>query len=604
MNERRRGEMGTLSRGAALLERRFPSLAFLLRFSSGKPWFFCEEGKNGRRQGELLHRKGGITDEIASSLSKLKLDEIEVLYIYGLGLGHYAFSLFNWLEEDRRRDLVFIEEDIEVLRLFAESTQADCLLSHPQIHLRFLLDPKRWRPFLEERASEFPYEHVALIALEAYQKRNPRRVREMSLYLMRRTTVHHAIYMDRSFYHVLSKNVLSNFSRIDGGFYANELRGAFQGIPAIICGAGPSLQDELETLKNLEERALIFAGGSAVTALSHRGVYPHFGVAIDPNFEEYNRFKNSLAFNLPLLYTNRLHPKVFETCNGPHGYVRALTGGPIEEWWEKELGIDLIPLRGGFDLEALSVTTTCLELATTMGCNPIILVGVDLAFTNNAIYAGGVVDDPSFFLNQREGETRASEQLLKRKDRLGNLVYTLVKWVMESRAISRFAKKNRSNQFINSTSGGIGFPGILYQSLSTLSFPPPFDLKGQVHQLIEKSRFSFQSNQLLERLQTSFLDARAIVLNALKELDRIEGNDAADPENGKMIFYQMELEELLSFSCCLEQVALTFQKTFYRLNRPSLWEASGEEKNRLKWNFLKAKWESFDRLISYYLNHL
>jgi len=581
----------------SILEERFPQLNFLLHLIKGEPWTLCHEGKNGCRSGELLHREEGIQDEIATVFSKVQLEKVEVLYIFGIGLGHYGTFLLDWLTKDKKRDLVFLEEDIEVLRLFSETELAERLIKHPQVHFRFLLDPKNWKAFFEERANEFPYENAEFVALESYHKKHPRRIANMRLHLMRRTTVHHAIHLDDMFYHVLSKNVLSNFSRIHTAFYANQFRETFGQMPAVICGAGPSLQGELETLRSLEDRALIFAGGSAITGLSHAGILPHFGVAIDPNFEEVHRFQNSFAFEVPLLYTNRLHPQVFETFNGPHGYIHAMTGGPLEKWWEEELGIEPLPLKGGFDIEALSVTTTCLELATTMGCNPIILVGVDLAFTDDALYAAGIVKKPQISLDSRSKEVRVSEQLLTRKDRLGKPVKTLIKWVMESEAIARFAKKNQETTFINSTSGGIGFPGMPYEPLASQTFAKVYDIRGRVHQLIETHRFSFDSNDPLKKVRDSLEEAKVLVTQALEELERIKEKEG-DPENGRLIFFQMELEELLAYPLCLKQPALTFQKTFNRVNRPSY---KGETRNQ-KWNWLYAKWNSFNDLIVYYLD--
>ena len=59
------------------------------------------------------------------------------------------------------------------------------------------------------------------------------------------------------------KNVFSNFLFNHSIKKAEDLFGKFHGIPAIICGAGPSLTRHIETLKNISDRALIFGGGSA-----------------------------------------------------------------------------------------------------------------------------------------------------------------------------------------------------------------------------------------------------------------------------------------------------------------------------------------------------
>ena len=72
------------------------------------------------------------------------------------------------------------------------------------------------------------------------------------------------------------------------------------------------------------------AGGSAVTALSHYNLRPHLSVAVDPNLEEYHRFRDSKNLDFPLFYASRLHHQVFEVCKGPFGYLKTFTGGSSE----------------------------------------------------------------------------------------------------------------------------------------------------------------------------------------------------------------------------------------------------------------------------------
>ncbi len=586
-----------------LLEKRYTQLAFFLRMVHEKPFHFCEGRENGYLGDFFLHRRGQIQEEIQTTFSKIELNRLELIYFYGIGLGHYAETLLKWLEEDKRRDLVLIEENVEALRLFLFSQRAFILLSHPQIHLRFLIDPTKWKQFFEERAYEFPIENIELIPLESLKRKKSRQIASFRLHLMRRTTVHHAIFMEEKYYPYFLKNMVPNFFHLKDAFYLNRFQNAFQNVPALICGAGPSLKDELDEIKKKEHQALIIAGGSAITALSHRHILPHLAIAIDPNEEEYKRFRANIVFEVPLLYTNRLFSRVFETFNGPLGYVRAVSGGPVESWIEEELGIEKLSLRKGFDIEALSVTTTAIQVAAMMGCNPIILVGVDLAFTNQSFYAPGVIGKNIVSLEERKKESRASERLMKRKDGAKKPVYTLVKWIMESETISRFAKKNKDISFVNVTSKGIGFKGIPNQKLSHLSFPSPFDIRGRIHQLIEENRLAFSVGPLIQRLKNSLKKGKNIIEGALSHLKSLQGKNK-DPEDGKMFFYQMEFEELIAYKCCFDPLALTFEKEFLKTNRPIYWDMEEKEKFAMRWKRLFAKWIHRYELNAFYLKEL
>lgn len=573
-----------------LLEARYPNLNFLLRFGETQPLPFPLHAENLER-------------EVSLAFASLKLEKLQVLYIYGIGLGHYFSPLEKWLAEDKERDLIFIEEDLNVLREFLECEHASTILAHPQVHIRFNMDKKRLTAFLEECAHDFPVETIEMIALASYKKHYRSRFYRMRLKLHRLTTVHHAVFIENLHYNLFFKNFLPNFKRFPGAFFGNHLKGEFQNIPAIICGAGPSLSKDLDYLKTLDNQALIFAGGSAITALSHQGILPHFGVAIDPNFEEYHRFKASSAFEIPLFYVNRLLPRIFNTCNGPHGYLHTLTGGMAELWMEKQLGVQGKPLQEGFDLEALSVTTTCIQLACTLGCNPIILLGVDLAFTEKQSYVSGVVQEARVFFDERKEEVRVSEKLLKRQDIYGAPIFTLVKWIMESSAISTFARKNPDFTFINASAGGLGFKNIPNQRLENISLPHSRDLHNKIHHAIETHKLSVTPEQVeihLSHLKASLKEAKTYVKTALSELKRVQGKPA-DPETGKLIFAQMELESLDAYSCFLKDPDLTFQHVLSRKYRPKTWDIPD---HTMKWNFLQSKWLSFDHLIDFYLDEL
>ncbi|MBF5060005.1 6-hydroxymethylpterin diphosphokinase MptE-like protein [Candidatus Neptunochlamydia vexilliferae] len=535
---------------AALLEERYPNLSFLLRVHPFKPCPLSDKSVDLPKQ------------------------DLEAIYVYGLNETAYL-SLKTWLLENPERELIFLEENLGALDAFLETEHAGEIINHPQVHLRFNLDNKRLTPFLEECAESFPFEKIAVLSSEKTS-----RFYRIRLKLHRLTTIQHALFLERYYYHHLVKNLVPNFRRMDTSFDGNGLKGQFKNVPAIICGAGPSLSNDITALRTLDDRALIIAGGSAITALSNHNIRPHFGIAIDPNEEEVARFENSRAFEMPLFYAPRVHPKIFDTFNGPHGYLSTGTGGPLEKWLEEKLGLGQTPLQQGFSIEALSVTTTAIELAATLGCSPIILLGVDLAFTEGKTYASGVIADP----------TAPQEKTLKRKDIYGKPVNTLIKWVMESSAIATFAKNTPHLQLINATSGGLGFTNIPNMPLAQCPLSPPTDLRSKVHEAIQTHPLQVSADEVsthLDILRASLLEARGYIQIALDELERIKGEDR-DPETGKVIFAQMELETLDAYTCFLEGAAQSFIPLLMRKFRTS---------TENKWAFLFSKWKAYESLV-------
>ena len=60
-----------------------------------------------------------------------------------------------------------------------------------------------------------------------------------------------------------------------------RLRDKFRGVPAICVSAGPSLDEAIGELKQINHHALIIACDSAVNALVNSGITPHVVVTVD-----------------------------------------------------------------------------------------------------------------------------------------------------------------------------------------------------------------------------------------------------------------------------------------------------------------------------------
>lgn len=451
--------LSIFDRNYALFMERFPKLAFLLSFS------------------DLPQRSKEI-------LPPIPLDEVEILYCYGIGRGEVYSLVKNWLHEKPERRLVFLSEDYS---LFLQIPEAEEILLDPQI----VLESPSEIDLLTER---FPSNRVEIICLPSLKTRKFHSIR---LQILRKTTLSHALYQDRIYGYQPFVNFIKNTKQLHRSFYANALKGCFSGTPAIICGAGPSLQKAIPHLKQIEDKALVIAGGSTIAALSSQGIMPHFALGVDPNLEEFFRLKNSFAFEVPFLYSMRIFPGVFQTCNGPFIYMRSGIGGMLELWMEEELGL-ADPLIGkNLSRESLSVTTICLAWAQWLGCNPIVLSGIDLAYTDKKHYASGV--DLSEQTKSFASEINVADRIMKRKDRKGRSIVTAVRWVMEASSISHFAKMHPEIEFINATERGLGIKNIHYQPLQNIfSSRDRLNLKSKVQEAVFQSKMPPQSEKIIQ----------------------------------------------------------------------------------------------------------
>lgn len=592
----------------SLLMERYPEISFLTQYSPFNPYQLYQSSDqkwNAYRDDEALHADE-IGPEMVRFVDKLQLDGVDVLYVFGFGLGHSYHAVKSWLKEKKERMLIYLEDELAVYDAFVQTELAQELLQDVQVHFVLVQNAKSWNEVLKSLVETYPSHRIEVGYLESYSRSRPQLCKRIRLKLMRQCAVVNALMTEALYSHQLVENVLANIKRWPFSFFANNLKNKFKGIPAIICGAGPSLGPTLPLLKEMEDKALIIAGGSTITALSNQGIVPHIGIALDPNPEEYDRLRVASAYEMPLLYGTRVQPDVFQTCNGPWGYIHSYTGGPCEAYFERELEVTGEPVGPDLGPEAFSVTTIAIALAVEMGCSPILLDGIDLAYTGMQRYAAGVMPSSQVFFQDLQKETRASERVLKRKGIQGTMVTTLVKWVMESSSIANYAKAHGQAEFINVSSGGLGFKGIANRSFSEVAdqyCKRSYDLRAMVHHVVEQSRFKeLTSSAISDQMNTvaqSLQRLLGLCEEMLTELDVLKKRGFSPDKpfpSGKMTVLQLDFEEEKAFDCFLPHVGPAIDRLLNRSHAIPI-HAEEEEIRLRSIDRLITKWEHLKIMI-------
>ena len=516
--------------------------------------------------------------------NQLDLGNIELLYVYGLGL--YLSEVEMWLKEKASRTLVILEDDLRVIDAFSKTSSQ--ILNSSQVHLKFIPQVELWDQILEECASKFPYAHIQIVGSYSYAKKRSARLKSLRLSLQRKTVLWNALLSEELFAPSFHKNILENFSRLPKTFYVNKWRGAFKNVPAIICGAGPSLAKSQKLLREAKDKALIFAAGSAISAFGHLNLEPHFAIAVDPNSQEYEHLKHLKCKEVPFIFSSRLFSQVPELFSGSLGYLSSKTGGSLEAFLEEKLGLKEEAIGPDLGQEALSVTTLTASLAYALGCNPIIFVGVDLAYTGMQMYSPGVVKKSGIALESLKQEKRVTDQLIFRKNKDGHKIATLVKWVMESDTLSKYAKERPDRLFFDASQGGLGFKHIPYKNLSSILSECSFqnNLEQEINKKIQETKQIVSSEEicaLFSSLKESLIRCLSLVEGILEE----------ELESGKRVVLQMDLEEEMAYQICLAGPLLAFT-----LAKRSSFLDNAVAFEKAKWFYLKECIEQESAVLS------
>ncbi|MCH7700550.1 MAG: motility associated factor glycosyltransferase family protein [Planctomycetes bacterium] len=181
---------------------------------------------------------------------------------------------------------------------------------------------------------------------------------------------------------ITCRNIANNLSTYVTTPPIDVLENRFKGMPAVVVSAGPSLAKNVHLLAEAKGRAVICAVQTVLKPLLQRGIRPDFVTSLD--FHEMSRhFFEGLgdASEVHLVAEPKATWHVIDEYPGPVSLL-------FNPFAEMLLGTQLAA-RGELKAGA-TVAHLAFYLARYMGCDPIVFVGQDLAFTDHVFYVPGV----------------------------------------------------------------------------------------------------------------------------------------------------------------------------------------------------------------------
>lgn len=541
-----------------------PKQAFMLPYTPTNSLEQCETAKGEPNlkntvNGIVYHSSTGAMDEANAWFDALPLDETPLICVYGVGLGYYYEAIRGWLKKNRKRRLIFLEDDLAVIHKLFETELGCKILGDFQVQLLYFSEIKDKDPIFVALYWDLAMGRVHVSALSSYAENKKNRFEALKHKILYDSVRNNALvneYMDygANFYF----NFYQNLLHLPKSYLGNQLFGKFHYVPAIICGAGPSLNKHLPLLEKLLDRAVVFAGGSAVNALNSAGLNPHFGAGIDPNASQLVRMQTNTSYEVPFFYRNRMHHEAFKAIGGPCLYITGAGGYDTAEYFEKKFNIN-----AEFIDEGHNVVNFCVEVAHAMGCDPIIFVGMDLAFTGMQAYSSGVVEDAKITDAEILEDVPEEQKAFIKEDIFGNPTYTVWKWVTEADWIGDFAKTHPSAKLINCTEGGIGFPGVMNQTLQEVAdtyLQRRYELKNRIHgetqncKMPQMTRIKMvRAMKALKESLHQLIDHLSVLIDeARKMIVKLKEGDLSTQVSGRAVLAETELTDEIGYKYVLD----------------------------------------------------
>ncbi|MCB1327308.1 MAG: motility associated factor glycosyltransferase family protein [Leptospiraceae bacterium] len=365
----------------------------LLGISSGfkSPEVELESARSGvltaKISGRYLHSRHDPQREARRQAEGLPVDApTQLLVFFGAGLGYGVVEALQMY----RNPIVWFEPVGAVLE--AALSQVDVrshLRSGRLVIVPEMPSDETLEKLFQGRANAdivFALHRASINANEAYELL----ARRCEHYLNRKGV--NLATLSR-FDRVWAHNVLRNVPRLAGARPVAELFGSAPRHTAVVCGAGPSLAEDVDALAGLQDRALVIAVDTAVAVLTRAGIDPDIIVSVDPQPVNYY-YLESYAGTACLVVDPTTCYLSLRSFPAAKVFV-AESPVPIAKYLEQ-----FATRPPGQVAFGGSVSTNAYDLAVQMGCRKIVLLGQDLAFTGGMAHARGAVLEGRILLRE------------------------------------------------------------------------------------------------------------------------------------------------------------------------------------------------------------
>jgi len=322
---------------------------------------------------------GSIQQYCEEQFKGFELENVKIPVFCGFGLG---YEVMYWMQtkskEFQSQAIIIFEKDPEMFMCAMNVTDLTQIISNPRIHL-FVGVPLN--QLYTKLRTHFQANLQELLMCGTMQP----------VFLYPAMKIGKEYYMQalqilyESIYHSIQnfgncpedsliglENMLDNVSEIINNPGINLLYDKFKGKPAVIVATGPSLKKNIHLLKDIEDKALIISCDASFKLLMRNSIKPHMVTSLEREHEVqqfFDGFKPEEVEDVYMTACPVLYNHVYEAYAGPK--IIVYRNFDHFKWLEIDRGI--------LDIK-LSSSNMAFKIAEALGCDPIILIGQDLAY--------------------------------------------------------------------------------------------------------------------------------------------------------------------------------------------------------------------------------
>ncbi len=321
-----------------------------------------------------INEQSGAIDEatrLVKSLTHNNQSSIHV--IIGMGFG-YVFSKLVDVSKGR---VILYEPNLELLRVALEMVDLSEYLSKSNVFITDNLDS------IEKHFDNcfVPSSKTAILGCNYYRSNKSEELKNLINKLSHLQGIYETNTKQRAKEGGLyTCHVCYNLHTLSKSSPISIFKNSLKNKPAIIAAAGPSLGENLDVIKKYRNKFILFGVSSSLGTLINNDIFPEY-VSIIEKFNSSGLVKDFPLENISLIaepYTN------LNVLNLPfkERIITSSCENSANEIYNQMFNLD------NFYFETKgTVAYNALYSAMYMGCNPIIIVGQDLAYVDGECYS-------------------------------------------------------------------------------------------------------------------------------------------------------------------------------------------------------------------------
>lgn len=370
------------------------------------------------------------------------------VFLFGLGSGAYLKALVNHTKE--KVNIIVYEPSIKLfLKMLEEVDLSEEIENRP---IAFFIEGINAEGFTDTIKKVLALENIELFKEEIHPNYRELFADRMLPYMkslqkyVERIMVNYNT--EKRFSINIAENLFKNLRYICEGY---NTRGLAEAVPhdraAVLVSAGPSLNKNINELKRAKNKLFILAVDTAIKPLMKAGIIPDAFCIIDAN-KKIDLINIDETENIPMI---AMPTATYKWSDRQKGKKIFFHGGYAIPWELYDINNKEFPrvAIGG------SVACSAFSILYKMGFETVILVGQDLALTNNRTHADGTFEE-----KMQEVDTEKSQRVK------GNYEETVptrgdfkiyLEWF--SNYIAGAKKHDKNFRVINATEGGAYIEG-------------------------------------------------------------------------------------------------------------------------------------------------